>query len=100
MIKYATILTVLLTGCATTHIPYVTVGAGYKVDEKNFINLTTNERVNEPISARIEVGVEAGAIKYGVSHHSQWFSGFPFNNDSEYFKTEIFIDYTWKWDSR
>jgi len=76
---------------------YVTVGAGYKFDEAEFKFMKNGERVksNAPISARIEVGYYYNkSVKFGISHHSQWLSGWPINGDKEPSKTEIFIDYT------
>lgn len=85
----AVVLVAALSGCAST--PYVKVGVGYKVAETNLFH--KGERVNDPISARMELGMETETITYGISHHSQYFSGFPFNNDHEYSKTELFVDY-------
>ena len=51
---------------------------------------------NSPISARAEAGIENGPWTYGVSHHSQYLVGWPLNDDMEYEKTEIFVDYTWR----
>ncbi len=70
---------------------YVTVGIGYKLEETSLTFKDGN--MSSPVSARLEMGIKDGNITYGISHHSQWFTGFPFNNDMEYGKTEIFIDY-------
>lgn len=82
------------TACTTT---YVSVGAGYKVDEPNYMEYENHGKLaadfGSPVSARIEVYQQEGNVKYGVSHHSQWLDGAPFNNDPEYGKTEIFVDY-------
>lgn len=70
------------------------VGVGYKFqevilyDEDKF-----KEAPRDPISARISIEKEDGNIRYGIAHHSQWFTGFPFNDKQEYSKTEVFIDY-------
>ena len=76
---------------------YVTIGAGYKFQETN-LKLTRNgvkKDWNEPVSARIEIYYQYSKnVTFGISHHSQWLTGFPFDDDSEYSKTEIFIDYT------
>jgi hypothetical protein len=76
---------------------YVTVGAGYKFDESEFKFIKDGKRVKSdaPISARIEMGYHYNKnVKFGISHHSQWLSGWPINGDKEPSKTEIFIDYT------
>jgi hypothetical protein len=77
---------------------YISVGAGYKFDELqlNFYRDDgTVTNVNDPLSARIEVGYQYSKnLTFGISHHSQWRTGFPFNSESaEYYKTEFFIDY-------
>ena len=77
---------------------YIKIGAGYKLDQTDhFTNKNTGERFNidfnDPLSARIEIGVQKGNVSYGVSHHSNWLTGFPFNDEGEVQKTEIFIDY-------
>lgn len=77
---------------------YITVGAGYKFDELqlNFYrNDGTVTNVNDPLSARIEIGYQYSKnLTFGISHHSQWRTGFPFNAESaEYYKTEVFVDY-------
>lgn len=81
---------------------YFKVGTGYKFDEQTKIRLDRdNSRVyeiaNSPYSARFETGVECGNLTYGLSHHSQWSTGAPFNKTGEYYKTEIFIDYKFSW---
>lgn len=81
---------------------YATLGAGYKFDEQRYAKLNgVNYRYNEisPYSARLELGVQCNEnLRFGVSHHSQWATGFPFNDIGEPYKTEIFIDYTFYWD--
>lgn len=81
---------ILLSGCSAT--PYAKVGVGYKIDELE-LYYDDGSSGNEPLSARIEAGFESENISYGVSHHSQWFSGFPFDDKVEYYKTELFVDY-------
>lgn len=87
---------IMMTGCAT--IPYVKVGAGLKFQEQ--INRYCNSKLqcngSSPLTARIEAGIHQGSWSYGVSHHSQWLVGFPFNDDKEYSKTELFVDYEWQ----
>lgn len=79
---------------------YLKVGAGYKFDEQDSVELLGEEYKYanvSPYSARIETGVECGSLTYGISHHSQWATGFPFNETGEYYKTEIFLDYKFSW---
>lgn len=77
---------------------YVSIGAGYKIHESKLYYKNDNGdkyEWNDPYSARIEIGYNYSKnIKFGISHHSQWFSGFPLNDKEEYGKTELFIDYT------
>lgn len=78
---------------------YITIGAGYKFKEATMYFDDKNgnpKEFNEPISARIEIGYRYNKnIRFGISHHSQWLTGWPVNNDrNEYEKTEFFIDYT------
>lgn len=79
---------------------YIKIGSGYKLIETDHIVRTTGEKVyfntGGKLSARIEIGKESGNWSYGISHHSQWFSGFPVSEDgNEYQKTELFVDYKW-----
>lgn len=71
---------------------YAKVGAGYIVDQTR-IKWNDGKGDRSPISARFELGCERKNTSYGLSHHSQWFEGFPFNNNNEPQKTEVFIDY-------
>lgn len=78
---------------------YVTIGAGYKFRESELTYKDENNEAytwDDPYSARIEIGYYYNKnIKFGISHHSQWATGFPVNDDkNEYSKTEVFIDYT------
>lgn len=98
-IKIALIVSLVISGCSS--LPddtYLKVGAGYKVHETVEYYYHGNKvSHSKPVTARIEVGSVCGEnLTCGVSHHSQWFTGFPFNNDREYSKTEIFFDYTWE----
>lgn len=77
---------------------YVTIGAGYKFQETN-LRFTDDTGVTtdweKPISARIEIYYQYNKnVTFGISHHSQYFTGWPVNDEKEYSKTEIFIDYT------
>lgn len=84
---------------------YFKVGAGYKLDEKTefiIIDRKTNQRVNfystpAKDSARFELAVECTNLTYGIAHHSQWSTGWPFNKVGEPYKTEIFVDYKFEW---
>lgn len=91
------LLVLLLSGCAGQS-PYYSVGAGYKFDEPTirFWDDYGNPRTSHPVSARFELGIDAESFKYGVSHHSQWSDGWPFNNRDEIHKTEVFVDYVYK----
>ena len=81
----------LLSGCAVTESAYVKTGLGYKFNESAV--RWDGGATNRPVSVRLELGSEYKNFTYGYSHHSQLLSGPPFNNDKEYFKDEIFIDY-------
>lgn len=78
---------------------YIKIGSGYKLIETDHIVRTTGEKVyfntGGKLSARIEIGKEHGRWSYGISHHSQWLQGFPFDDKGELQKSEIFIDYKW-----
>lgn len=84
---------------------YFKVGAGYKLDERKqfiIINRDTRQPVNfysTPArdSARFELAVDCTNLTYGISHHSQWSTGWPFNKVGEPYKTEVFIDYKFEW---
>jgi len=81
---------------------YVKIGAGYKLHQTDWVldNETGTRRnldFKDPFSARIEIGIEHEHISYGISHHSNWLTGYPFNDEGEFQKTEVFIDYKWSW---
>ncbi len=90
------IIVLALTSCnAIACDRYAKIGAGYKLEESE--TFTYNGKEVEAdyghwLSARIEIGCETNKWSWGISHHSQWLSGAPFNDDAEYHKTEIFID--------
>lgn len=90
---------ILLFSCRAKADIYIKIGSGYKLIETDHIVRTTGEKVyfntGGKLSARIEIGKEHGNWSYGISHHSQWRDGFPFNDKHEPQKTEIFIDYKW-----
>ncbi len=77
---------------------YIKIGAGYKFHEHKIYStddMGKKHLIDQPVSARIEIGYQLSRrLTVGISHHSQWLSGFPFDNEYEYFKTELFIDYT------
>jgi len=83
---------------ASGYEPYLKVGLGYKFSEQDGIRFGNDPHEyrleNEPISARGEVGFQNGCVSFGISHHSQWAAGWPFNDKWEYHKTELFIDFT------
>lgn len=70
---------------------YAKVGLGYKFNESEV--RWDGGATNKPISARIEIGTKYKNFTFGYSHHSNLQTGFPFNDDREYFKDEFFIDY-------
>lgn len=71
---------------------YAKVGFGHILDQTK-IKWNDQKGDRSTISARFDLGCEYNNISYGLSHHSQWFEGFPFNNNDEPQKTEAFIDY-------
>lgn len=98
------IIAIMLVGCASNGegqydycVGYIAVGAAYKFDETPIYGANFEQ---SPISARIEAGNDCGTFCYGVSHHSNWFEGWPVNSADEYGKTEVFVDYVHKfnWD--
>lgn len=93
------LLLIILFACESKADIYIKIGTGYKLIETDHIVRTTGEKVyfntGGKLSARIEIGKEHGNWSYGISHHSQWLSGFPVNNKDEPQKTELFIDYKW-----
>lgn len=96
------IISIISLDASANYDYYVKIGAGYKLQETRFIiDNDTNEKIyldfDDPISARIEIGVEHEHISYGISHHSNWFTGYPFNDKGELQKTELFIDYKFIW---
>jgi len=88
------------TAMASCDKVFAKVGAGYKFDENDKFSVngvSYDTDYHSPYSARFEVGVECDTISYGVAHHSQWTEGAPFNDNPEFSKTEIFIDYKFEW---
>ena len=71
---------------------YFKFGLGYKFNEAE-VRWDKGGASNTPVSARFELATQYKNFTFGYSHHSQLASGAPFNNDGEYFKDEIFIDY-------
>ncbi len=100
MNKLLALITALtIVGCSS--VPYAKVGIGYKIEEETITWVDAEGKRTEfddPITARFELGLENGSWSYGLSHDSQYFTGKPFNNDHEYSKTEIFVDYKYVWD--
>lgn len=98
--KYLLLICVLISSFANAsdYSYYVKIGTGYKIAEPSSIVVENSNQhlpvdFGSKVTARFELGVEKDNITFGVSHHSQWLEGWPVNNDSEYFKTELFIDY-------
>lgn len=101
LISLALLLCVqIAAACDDTAQLYVKIGAGYKFKEQEQIYYSNSLKMIEPdpYSARLEIGIKRGNFTYGISHHSQWRTGWPANNAAEPYKTEVFIDYTWTWD--
>lgn len=76
---------------------YLKVGAGYQFLRTDSLITEDGSRHKlthtSPISARIELGLQKGNLSYGIAHHSNWLSGWPVNNEPEFDKTEVFMDY-------
>lgn len=70
---------------------YVKLGVSYKFNEAEV--RWDGGATNKPIGARLEIGTKYKNFTFGYSHHSNIQTGFPFNDDKEYFKDELFIDY-------
>ena len=103
MLKIITVLMVFaITGCASVcETRYVKVGIGYKFDESDSVDVGDEYEKydidnSSPFSARGEAGCKKSSYSFGISHHSQWATGAPFNDDWEYHKTELFIDKEWE----
>ena len=71
---------------------YFKFGVGYKFNEAE-VRWADGDVSNTPVSARFELATQYKNFTFGYSHHSQVTNGAPFNNNGEYFKDEIFIDY-------
>ena len=95
MIVRAIIVCSLLTACSVKPPFQVKIGAGYKLDESDMYGYSSvTPHDSSALSARLELFQEIDEWSYGVSHHSQWLTGVPFDNEWEYSKTEVFVDYT------
>ena len=69
---------------------YGYVGAGYKVDEHTW----NDQPFGRNPTARFGIYGKWGKVKAGIDHHSQWRDGWPTdNNNVEYHKTELFVDF-------
>lgn len=92
------LLLLLLSACSVTQKPYVAMDIGYKLHETHieYIREDSLTDSSHPISTGIESGViiDDTGFTYGIRHDSQLFDGFPFNNDPEYQRTQLFIRYT------
>ena len=79
---------------------YLNLGAGYKLDQPSCDCFNNGKGIAPKDSAIIEFGVKKNNWRMGLSHHSNFSSGAPFNDRKEYFKTEVFVSYDltlWKW---
>jgi len=101
LLCFLTLTVLALNSSASCDTAFAKVGAGYKFRESTMLVLDGVEYdttdYNSPYSARVEVGIDCENISFGVAHHSQWADGYPFNDNAEYAKTEIFIDYKFEW---
>ena len=89
-------------------VPFVSIGAGYKITEKLEIRCYGSAAKDcgkykliksHPITARFDAGIEYNNWKFGVTHHSQYFQGPPLESlNTEYAKNEIYVDYVWRWE--
>lgn len=101
MIKQLLLITALLSASAAANDEtlakqlidnaYAKVGLSYKFNEAEV--RWDGGATNKPIGARFEIGTKYKNFTFGYSHHSNLQTGFPFNDDREYFKDEFFIDY-------
>ncbi len=77
---------------------HLTVGVGYKLKETELWFRGADQvpyKMRRALTARIELYYQlTDQITIGVTHHSQYSEGPPFNSRGEYHKTELFIDYT------
>lgn len=72
--------------------PKAYAGFGYKFHEKQVQYWDQNGLAK--LSARFGAYYLChGVFRLGMDHHSQWFVGPPINDKSEYYKTELFVDY-------
>ena len=100
-IRVSLILLVLMTTCASVSAhsfdidkflnkTTVYVGASYKFQEQ-YDSMKKN--TSSPIGARFGITYNySDTVSFGIDHHSQWLSGFPFGGKDIYSKTEVFID--------
>ena len=75
---------------------YIKVGAGYKFNEIDLYSTENGKRIkfNDKWSAKIEIGYHiTDRLITGYRHRSQLLSGWPLNDDTEYYVDELFIDY-------
>lgn len=94
------LLIALLVSCVPVHADsvYLKVGVGYKVDEFQIYLNKEQAWFDDPVTARGELGYRKGSLSFGVSHDSQYLTGWPFNDRSEYYKTELFLDWQVDWE--
>lgn len=71
---------------------YVSVGAAYKFNETYIVGFEGTQ-INTADTAQFEVGVQEGNLSYGFRHVSNWSKGWPVNDEDEYVKDELFIEY-------
>lgn len=87
----------LLTALILT--PYIYIGTALKINEPDTFDINgikVEMDFGSKMAAVFEAGFESDSgWKFGYSHHSQWTSGPPFNNENEYYKDSIFIGKKW-----
>lgn len=94
------ILTLLFASSAQADFavyPYAAIGVGYKIQEPSYV-MRDDDRISVSFggtdTALFEAGFETDYnITFGIKHDSQYSTGWPFNSDPEYYKTEVFIRY-------
>ena len=80
---------------------FLKLGAGYKMSEVDYIDIQINSGEATSVdlytgknpTARIELSCETKRFSFGISHDSHWVDGWPFNQNKEMHKTELFVDY-------
>jgi len=93
----ASLMFATLTLKANVLYPYGIIALGYKIQQPDYV-IYNGEKLDVDFGGKDSVFFELGfetdsPISFGVKHDSQASSGFPFNNEPEYYKSEVFIKY-------